>query len=203
MTIYRDDQIHPWLLERMWIPIREFQGLDNNGTATLTLSQGTPTVEPHGTAEIVCLPMTTADEIAHFMPLPWTWKNHKKMLARIVFVHGATAADAPVFKVTSKFYARQEAITEFIAGADVTTTFAAHTCSTTNVSIEETVWTDLSWHDYAVKNDRYVGLSIELDALGGASADECRLLGLWLAWERCTQTNYRETERQYLTGNDR
>lgn len=199
----RDSTIIPWKMKRIWIPLRSFQGLDNNGTATLTLSQGTPTVEPDATGEIVVLPMTTADEIAHFMPIPWDWSYYKKMLARVVFIHASTDADEPVFKVTSKFFGRQDALSEFIAGADVTTTFDAHTCSTTGNSIEETVWTDLSWDDYAVKNDRYVGLSVELDALGSASADECKLVGLWLAYERTSQTNYGEKAREYLTGNNR
>jgi hypothetical protein len=179
-----------WKEGRIWIPIRQFAGFDNNGTADISLSAGTPTIEPATTAEIAVLPMTTADEIAHIMPIPRDLDRDQPVLGRIVFAHYATGTDAPVFKWTTKFYAKQDALTEFIANADKSTTFAAHTCSATNLSLEITDWTDLSWDDYIDVNDVLVAMSIELDNLGGASADECKLIGVELAYEvEATQTH--------------
>ena len=177
------DRAVGWKMGRLWIPIRVFQGLDNDGTATLTLSNGTPTLEPITTSEIVGLPMTTADEIAHVLPIPWNLDRDKQVLGRLMFQHAAADADAPIFKVTAKFFGKQDAMTEFIAGADVSVTFGAHTCSTTNPSLEVTDWTDLRWDDYIDDSDVLTGISVELDDLGGASADEIRLLGMELAYE--------------------
>jgi len=181
-----------WKTCRQWIPIREFAGWDNNGTADISLSEGTPTLEPATTAEIAGLAMTTADEIAHVMPIPWNVARNKKVLGRIFFQHAAAGADTPQFIWTSKFFGKQDAMTEFIAGADVATTFAAHTCSTNNPSLEVTVWTDLSWDSYITATDVLYAMSIELDALGSASADECRVMGVELMWEIEATTKYRK-----------
>jgi hypothetical protein len=177
------DRSLAWKYRRLWIPIRTFAGFDNNGTADISLSQGTPTLEPITTSEIAGLPMTTADEIAHILPIPWDMQVSQKVFGRIYFQHAAAGADAPVFKVTSKFFGKQDAMTEFIAGADVSKTFTAHTCSTNNPSLEVTKWEDLDWDDYITDTDLLAAISIELDALGSASADECKLLGFELGYE--------------------
>lgn len=178
----RDNAIG-WKDCRLWIPIREFAGFDNDGSSDITLSQGTPTLEALTTSELAGLPMTTADEVCHIMPIPWNMARDKKVLGRIIFQHAAAGADAPVFKWGVKFFAKQDAMTEFVAGADVTTTFTAHTCSTNNPSLEATDWTDLSWDSYLADTDIMAAMHIELDALGGASADECKVIGVELAWE--------------------
>lgn len=172
-----------WKTKRLWLPIQTFAGLDNTGTADTSLSQGTPTIEPITTSEIAGLPMTTADEICHVLPIPWDLDRDKKVLGRLIFQHAAAGADTPIFKVGVKFFAKQAAMTEFVAGADTTKTFAAHTCSTNNPSLEATVWTDLDWDDYITSTDVLAGVHVELDDLGSASADECKLLGLELMYE--------------------
>jgi hypothetical protein len=177
------DNAIAWKEGRIWIPIRAFSGLDNNGTDTLSLSQGTPTVEPVGTAEVVGLPMTTADEVCHVLGIPWNLNRDKKVYGRLYFMHAATGADLPIFKFGTKFYGKQEALTEFVAGADKTVTFAAHLCSTTNLSLEVTRWEDLEWEQYMVATDLLAAIHVELDDLGGASADECKLLGVEIAYE--------------------
>ena len=85
--------------------------------------------------------------------------------------------------MTVKFFGRQDALTEFIAGKDAAVSFASHTCSTTAASLEVTVWTDLEWDTYLTTTDMLAAISVELNALGSASADECKLLGLELAYE--------------------
>lgn len=172
-----------WKAARFYRSLRQFQGLDNTGTHTQTLSQGTPTIEAVTTSEIVGLPMNTADEIADVFPIPWDMNRDKTMLARIYFQHAAAGADTPGFIMTSKFWAKQQAMDEFIAGADKAVSFAAHTCSTTNPSLEVTVWTDLVWDDYLTNTDILAAISIELNDLGSAATDECKLLGVEYMYE--------------------
>lgn len=190
-----------WKEGRLYIPVKMFQGLDNNGTADISLSQGTPTVEPITTSEVVGLPMTTADELAHIHAIPRDLNRDKKVLGRIYFQHAAAGADTPGFIWTSKFFKKQEAMTEFIAGADKSTTFAAHTCSTNNPSLEVTAWTDLSWESYLTALDIMFAISIELNALGSASADECKLLGAEIAYEIEKTQTYRQRSRNIASLN--
>jgi hypothetical protein len=190
-----------WKTCRQWIPIREFAGWDNNGTADITLSAGTATLEPITTSEIAGLPMDAADEICHVMAIPWNINRNKKVLGRIFFQHAAAGADTPIFKWTSKFFGKQDQLTEFIAGADVSTTFAAHTCSTTNPSLEVTVWTDLSWDSYISATDILYAMSIELDSLGSASTDECKVIGVELMWEIEATGEYRQRSSLQVAAN--
>ena len=172
-----------WKAGRLWRPIQSFAGFDDNGTNQISLSQGTSTLEPLTTSEISDMIMTTADEICDIFPIPWDMNRDKKMLARIYFQHAAAGADTPGFIMTSKFWAKQQAMDEFVAGADKSTTFADHTCSTNNPSLEVTVWTDLSWEDYLTNLDILACISVELNALGSASADEIKLMGIEYAYE--------------------
>lgn len=180
-----------WKLKRLYIPIRVMQGLDNNGTNTQSLNEGTSPLAVITTMEVVGMVMTTADELAHVMGIPWDMDRDAVVRGRIYFQHNATAADAPIFKWLTKFYAKQAALTEFFAAPDVTTTFAAHTCSTTAASLEVTNWNDLSWDDYIVSEDVFVAFGVELDDLGGSSADECVLLGVEIEYQVKATDEYR------------
>lgn len=179
-----------WKYRRIWIPVHVMAGIDVN-TDALTLSQGTPTLEPLTTSEISGIPMTTADEIAHVLPIPWDLRRDKPVLGRIWFQHAAAGADTPGWIMTVKFFGKQDAMTEFIAGKDATVSFASHTCSTNNPSLEVTVWTDLEWDTYITTTDVLAAISIELNALGSASADECKLMGVELAYEIEATQGYR------------
>ena len=187
-----------WKFKRMWIPIRVFQGLDSTTDHLQTVNQGTPTVEPITTSEIVGLPMTTADEIAHILPIPWDLNRDKNVLGRIIFQHAAAGADTPGFIWTSKFFGKQDAMTEFIAGKDVAITLPDHTCSTTNPSLEVTNWVNLDWEDYIVATDVLMAMSIELNALGSSTADECKLLGAEIAYEIEATQGYRARSQHML-----
>jgi len=190
-----------WKEGRIYVPLRAFQGLDNTGTHTQTLSQGTPTIEAITTSEIVGLPMTDADEICHIMAIPRDLNRDKKVLGRIYFQHAAAGADSPEFIWTSKFFKKQEALSEFVAGADKSTSFAAHLCSTTNPSLEVTAWNDLSWESYIEAADILYALSIELHDDGGGASDENKLLAIELAYEiEATQT-HRQRSRNIAAAN--
>lgn len=193
------DRAIGWKTCRQWIPIREFAGLDNNGTADISLSQGTPTLEPaSGTLEVAAVPMTTADEVHHVMPIPWNLNRDKKVLGRVFFIHASTdAGDKPVFKVGHKFYGKQAQTVEAKGGADSDVSITHPGTVATDDSLEVTNWTDLEWDDNIAATDIMVAITLELDALGSAGADECEVLGVELMWEIEATDGYRhrtETE---------
>lgn len=171
---------------RIWLPANTFMGIDNNGTANISLSQGTPTEEPtSGPSELVCIPMTTADEVHTILPLPWDYDRDFKVAGRVWFAHASTdAGDKPVWKVGVEFFGKQATLAEMAAGADVVTSITHPGTVATDDSIEITNWTDLGWDSYVAAADILAGISVELDALGSATADECEFLGLELAYQR-------------------
>ncbi len=188
-----------WKTCRQFIPIRSFAGFDNNGTSDISLSQGTPTLEPaSGTLEVATLPMTTADEVHTVMPIPWNMNRDKPVLGRVFFIHASTDADdQPVFKVGVKFYAKQDQTVEAKANADADVSITAPATSSTDDSLEVTDWTDLEWDENITPDDILAAITLELDALGSASADECEVLGIELMWEISACDSYRhktETE---------
>jgi hypothetical protein len=174
-----------WKYKRLWIPIQGFAGLDDNGTNTISLSQGTPTLEPaSGTLEIATIPMTTADEVHHVMPIPWDLDRAQPVCGRVFFIHASTdASDAPVFKVTALFYAKQAQTVEAQGGADKSVSITHPGTVATDDSLEVTNWTELGWEDYITDTDIMVAITLELDALGSATADECEIIGLELGYQ--------------------
>lgn len=182
---------------RLWLPAHQFQGLDNNGTASISLSQGTPTMEPaSGTIEIVTIPMTTADEVHTVLPVPWDWRRDGQVGGRIYFIHASTdASDQPVWNVGTLFYAKQAQTTEIQANADVTVAITSPATSATDDSLEVTAWTNLRWDEYYASGDLLAGIAVELDALGSAGADESEFLGLELMYERRQSYNLRSSCR--------
>lgn len=180
------DRTFGWKMEKLFVPIRQFTGWDNNGTDDISLSQGTPVMGPaSGTLEVAALPMTTADEIHSIMQLPATWNRQRPLAARVWFIHASTdAADAPVFKLGVLFYGKQAQTIEAQANADLVTTITHDGTSATDNSLEVTPWTKLNWDAYVATTDVMAAISLELDALGSASADECEILGVEFAWER-------------------
>lgn len=107
------------------------------------------------------------------------------MAARVWFIHASTdASDAPVFKLGALFYGKQAQTIEAQANADLVTSITHGGTVATDDSLEVTPWTKLSWESYVVASDIAMALSLELDALGSAGADECEIIGIELAWER-------------------
>lgn len=188
---------------RIWLPANMFQGLDNNGTSSISLSQGTPTLEPaSGTIEIATIPMTTADEVHTVLPLPWDLDTDFQVAGRVWFIHASTdASDAPVFKVGTLFYGKQAQTVEMQANADVVATITHPGTVATDDSLEITNWTDLSWDDYVASTDILAGISVEFDALGSATADECEFIGLELAYQRNIAKIHHQNIRAFIADN--
>lgn len=173
-----------WKIKKMFISWRDFLGYDNDGAADTSLSQGTPTAEPSsGPSELETVPMTTADELHTLIKIPWDLCKSHKVAGRVLFIHASTdASDAPVFKLGTKFLGKQAAVPELQGGADVTVTITHDGTVATDDSLEIAPWTDLQWDQYIDDDDVLAGLALELDALGSATADECELLGIELAY---------------------
>ena len=171
---------------RLWLPANQFMGLDNNGTANITLSQGTPTLEPaSGTLEVAVIPMTTADEVHTVIPLPWDMDRSADVAGRVWFIHASTdASDAPVYKVGVKFFGKQAQTVEAQANADKVTSITHPGTVATDDSLEVTDWTALDWKSYLADSDIAAAISVELDNLGSSTADECELVGIELAYQR-------------------
>jgi len=177
------DRLMAWKEERLWIGA-PMMGAYSDGTDTLSPANGTPILDPLDAVESVGWLMASAGDEVHFLwPVPRTWSRTDKVLARIYFEHAAGAADTPEWKVGVLFYGKQASFAECQANADKVTTFDAHTCSTTDPSLEVTKWTDLSFDDYAASTDVLMGISIECNSLGSASGGEIKLLGIEFAWE--------------------
>jgi hypothetical protein len=155
-------------------------GLLEDGTSKVltSLGAGTPVLgEVIAAAQLAGMPMDAADEVFHFWPIPWDMDRAEPFRVRLHFIHKSTDADAPVFKTFYKAIARQEALTAANSSADETLTHSAHTCSTTNNSYEVTSWKSSASNTKIGSSDIALLFAFELDALGGATADECVLLG--------------------------
>ena len=186
-----NDRSFGWRTKREFFSAKDFLGMDNNGSSDISLSQGTPVMEAITTIEICGIPMNAADEVQHFFPIPWDMDRNRPVRARLFFQHASTDADTPTFKFAYKFFEKQDGLVEIKGGADKDVSFDSHTCSTTAASLEVTNWKDLSMEDYLTDDDVAVGVCVELDALGSATADECHLIGFELEWTVDAFDSYR------------
>lgn len=172
-----------WLPWPLWISYSQVTGAStvfnfpNSAGAPVTAQAGGGATEMH-----VVQMGAAADEIQTWIPVPHDMDITRNAAARVWFIHSATGADTPIWKLFAKFFAKQAAITAGESSADETTTFAAHTCSTTDNSTEVTVWTELVWNDVLTTDDVLIALTLECDNLGSASANEIELFGLELAY---------------------
>src|SRR4030043_1780835 len=98
----RDDMMM-WKTGRLYVSAKELAGMDNNGSSDISLSQGTPTMEPATTIETTCIPMTTADEVSDLRGIPWDLDRNEDVQLRLHLQHCSGTAGAPVFKFFSKF----------------------------------------------------------------------------------------------------
>jgi hypothetical protein len=177
-----DDNIG-WNRKRIFIKPRVMMGVLDNATSGVPASLGTGEAvfeEAVAGSELAALLIGAAgDEVYDFMPIPWDMDVTQPMRFRVWFIHAATSADAPIWKVMYQFFAKQAAVADFIANADETVTFDAHTCSTTNNSLEVTAWAESTSETKYRAGDFALGLAVECDSLGSASGDEMCWYGLW------------------------
>lgn len=176
-----DDNIG-WNRKRIFIKANDFMGVMDDTTSKYPVSLGAGVAvfeEVVAGSEIAGMVIGAAgDEVYDFMPIPWDMDLTQPMRFRVWFIHAATGADTPIWKVMYQFFAKQAAVADFIANADETVTFDAHTCSTTNNSLEVTAWAESASETKWRSGDFALGLAVECDNLGSASGDEIKFLGL-------------------------
>ena len=175
-----DDNIG-WNRKRIFISAKDMLGLleDTSSKYLTSLGAGTPVFgEIISAAQLAAMLMNAAgNEIHHIMPIPWDMDTTQPMRFRVWFTHASTDADAPIWKVHYRYYAKLEAIGTAMT-ADESVTFTAHTVSTTSGVLEVTAWAESASETYVREGDFAIGLALECDSLGSATANEIGLFGL-------------------------
>jgi len=170
-----------------WIPARFMSGMLSRSGADISEGDNTPVHAANslGGSELTCVTIDTGEagatpmEIYHFMYLPREWDMSYPLDARIVFVHAAAAADAGIdWTFHYKFYGLQSALTDCKVSGDGAITFAAHTASATDDSIEATAWTALDTVATYAATDLFWGFAVTCTDMGASSANEIELMGV-------------------------
>lgn len=181
-----------WNYGRFFITAREFSSVTNialdGNAANKGISNGSPDTDgapiagDFGTTATECWGISigaAGDEIATYIPIGWDWDVLENPLEfRVWFTHQSTDADAPIWKVhLLPRTAGSEALLPVLDNATEVVTAAALTVSTTADVVEKTVWKASTVGTF-VAADNFLGISVECDDLGSASADEIILAGL-------------------------
>lgn len=145
-------------------------------------SDGAPIAGDMGATATECWGVdiaTVADEISTYIPIGWDWEVIRNPLEfRVWFAHQATDTDAPIWKVhLLPRTAGTEALLPVLDNATEVVTAAALTVSATADVVEKTVWKASTVGTF-VAADNFLGISVEADDLGSASANEMNLIGL-------------------------
>jgi hypothetical protein len=194
----RDNKIS-WKLKREWIPVHMMSGfLESAGVQTSLGAGGTVFKEALAAAQISGIQMTTADEIFHYWPLPWDLDKDSPLWFRLHFAHDAADLDTPVFKVFVKGIGEAALLTAANATPDETLSIS-HAVAANAGGLEITDWAKSASQGYISSTDRALLLAVELDALGGAGADEITLLGMEICWKvQATQSAFSDTKSASL-----
>jgi hypothetical protein len=170
-------------LKRVWIPVQAMQGMDVARTASL--ANGVPVFQAAvAAAEISGLAMAAAaDEVAHFMPIPWDLDRDFPMRFRIWFCHATTDTDNPDWLITITYLGKQILIPAADAAADDTLTFPALAVAATADALEVTPFQACDESKIAA-TDFAMMMLIEANGLGSASANEIELLGIEIEYTR-------------------
>jgi hypothetical protein len=118
------------------------------------------------------------DEFYHILHAPTWWDLTYQVRVAATFIHiNATtaAADTPIFKFFHKWFAGQGSLTDVLTSPDGTVTFDAHTCANGVATIETTAWYPTAIHSTFAAGDVKLGFVLEINNLGGASADEIEI----------------------------
>jgi hypothetical protein len=170
-----------WNRKRVFFHAHQMAGM----LADSSLGVNTPTAIELTitTAEVVGLPFDDEDEVYHYWPIPWDMNIDEPIRFRVWFVHAATSADTPAFQVDYVGIAKQAAIVDAQASADESVAISAHTCSTTDNSLEVTAWAESASDLYLAATDFLLQLCLSMSDLGSATGDECEILGFELDYE--------------------
>jgi len=172
-----------WNRRRLFIPVRLASGVLDDLTSGVpaSLGAGTPVfAELSAAFELIGMPMAAdADELYHFMPIPWDMDVTHPFRFRVWFMHTSTDADTPIFSFAYKGVGKQVALSDAKSTPDETVTLGAHTCSTTANSMEVTAWGESASDAKLVNTDFAMIWALTCDTIS-ASANEVVLLGVEL-----------------------
>ena len=174
-------------LKRVWIPVQSMQGLDVARTATL--GAGVPVFqEAVAAAEISGLAMAAAaDEVYHFMPIPWDLDRDYPMRFRIWFCHETTDTDDPDWLISITYCGKGVLIPDASAAADDALTFPALAVAAVADALEVTSFQACDPANIAA-TDFAMTICVEANGLGSAGANEIELLGIELEYVRGGQS---------------
>lgn len=185
-----NDKNIAWNHGRQFIPARKFSSVTNialtGGAMNKGVSNGSPDTDggplagDYGATATECWGIDIAaagDEVATYIPVGWNWDTGKGLEFRVWFVHQTADEDTPVWKVhLLSREAGAEALLPVLDNAGQTITFPAHTVAATADVVEVTDWSKAL--PGTVASDNFLGISVELDAVGSAGANEINLIGL-------------------------
>jgi len=181
-----------WNYGKLWIPAKEFNSVSNialSGDATSAyVSQGSAATDgaavfgdlgTTATGSIGCSIGAAGDELQTYIPIPWDLDLDKPLEFKIWFTHQTATADAPIWKIhllprTSGSEALLPVLDNVASGGTITC--AAVTVAETADVVEATAWSP-STPSWFATGDNFLGISVEADDLGSASADEIILIG--------------------------
>ena len=134
------------------------------------------------------------DEVDHLFPLPWDFDRNSPVRFRVWFTHGSTDADDPDFVVCYKSVAKQDAVSKASSTPDEAVAIPAHTCSTTDDSLEITDWVTSVSDTKIASADLALQLTLECNGLGSAGATEIHMLGVEMEYAvgACLDSNTRD-----------
>lgn len=160
-------------------------------------SDGAPIAGDFGATATECWGIdiaTVSDEISTYIPIGWDWEVVLRPLEFSVwFAHQSTDADTPIWKIhLLPVTAGSEALLPVLDNATEVVTAAALTVTTTADVVEKTVWKASTVGTFVTADD-FLGISVEADNLGSASANEINLIGLEIRYtiEATTADNTR------------
>lgn len=196
--VHINDAAMPWNKRSAFLPWTSFMSIttlaiDEGGATSFGAGESVGSPATAGAAVLDEIGATSTDVfgisiaaagdlVSTFWPFPTDLDTSDPQLEyRVHFVHEATDADEPVWKVHHLDVAKQEAFAEPVANATEVVTFTAHTCSTTADTLEVTAWEAASTNPGS--SDVAQIIAVEADNLGSASADEILFVGLEIRYK--------------------
>jgi len=188
-AIYKGEIIMPirdtsvgWKTKRVHIPVNLMTGMLSSAGANASEGAGGAVQAAHsvtGSELTIVQAGAAGDEIYHLWAFPWDFDRSEPIRWRPIFSHASTTADTPTFKFDYMCRAEGEAILDITSHE---TTSISGAVSTTEDALEVWDWTATDSPSYVATGDYGMLCRLEVDDLGGASANEIELFALELEY---------------------
>jgi hypothetical protein len=202
-----DDNAMQWKQGCICLKAKGAEGLDNDGTSSVGLGAGAPTMEPMvAAAELVGMTLAEADELYWLIDLEAEGIDidpSKDLLAEVVCVHTGGAADTGLeATVTVKGVSAIEAITDGKVTPDGSYQWSTVDCGAVDAAVifpkaPLNVAGAFATYDadgFETARDRFLLVSFTYDTNGTAADDELflRSVNLYYTRECCDQYGIRQ-----------